>query len=54
MIKALVVILIVFGLVGGLILTLRRTANMGTPSGDVLQRAKERAGRQAEEERREE
>ena len=54
MIKALVVIVVVFGLVAGLILPLRRTANMGTPSGEVLQRAKERAGQQAEEERRDE
>jgi hypothetical protein len=43
MVKALVVTLIVLGLLTGLLLTLRRTANMGTPSREVLERARRRA-----------
>jgi uncharacterized membrane protein affecting hemolysin expression len=43
MVKALIVILIVLGLLTGLLLTLRRTANMGTPSREVLERARRRA-----------
>ena len=43
MAKALIAVVLVLGLIAGLILTLRRTANIGLPSKDVLERARRRA-----------
>ena len=43
MVKAVLVTLVVLGLLTGLLLTLRRTANIGTPPKDVLERARRRA-----------
>ena len=43
MVKALIAFVLVLGLVGGLIFTLRRSARMGTPPKDVLDRATARA-----------
>ncbi len=54
MIKALIVTLLVFGLIAGLILTLRRTASLGTPPKEVLERARRRAQAQAAQEDEEE
>jgi len=50
MIKALIIMLLVFGLIAGLILTLRRTAGLGNPPKEMLERAKRRAQAQAAEE----
>jgi Protein of unknown function (DUF2897) len=40
--KAIIVIAIVAAFIVGLLLTLRNSRNTGTPSADVLERAKER------------
>lgn len=41
--KVILVILIVFGVVAGLLLTLRSSRNTGIPGEDVIKRAEERA-----------
>jgi hypothetical protein len=43
MTTAIIAIVLVLGLIGGLILTLKTTAKTGLPSKDVLSRATERA-----------
>lgn len=43
MTKALIMFILIVGLIAGLIFTLKRTANLGTPPPDVLDRAKRRA-----------
>jgi hypothetical protein len=43
MTTAIIAIVLVLGLIGGLILTLKTTAKMGLPSKDVLSRATQRA-----------
>jgi hypothetical protein len=45
--KALVIIVVVVGAIVGLLFTLRSSRNVGTPSGDVLERAQRRAREQA-------
>jgi hypothetical protein len=49
--KALIIIVIVVAVIGGLLLTLRSSRNAGTPSREVLERAQERARAQAAEEK---
>jgi hypothetical protein len=50
-VKAALIILLVVVTVVGLLLTLRTTRNAGTPSADVLERAKERERAEAAEEK---
>jgi hypothetical protein len=45
--KAVLIIVLVAALIAGLLFTLRTSRNAGTPSPDVLERAKERARAQA-------
>jgi hypothetical protein len=45
--KAVLVIVLVVGAIGGLLFTLRASRNAGTPSREVLERAQKRARDQA-------
>jgi hypothetical protein len=45
--KAVLIIVLVVVAIGGLLFTLRASRNAGTPSREVLERAKERARAQA-------
>jgi hypothetical protein len=54
MIKAWIIIIIVVAVLFGGLLTLRSTRNVGTPSGERLERAKQRAREQAERDKSEE
>jgi FtsZ-interacting cell division protein ZipA len=49
--KAILIILIVVALLGGLVLTLRSSRNSGMPSAEVLKRAQRRAREQDDEEK---
>lgn len=49
--KAIIIIFIVVAVIGGLLLTLRSSRNAGTPSREVLERAQERARKQAAEDK---
>lgn len=50
--KGLIIIAVVVAAIIGLLLTLRSSRNIGTPSRDVLERAQERARAQAAEEKK--
>lgn len=49
--KGLIIVAVVVAVIGGLLLTLRTSRNAGTPSREVLDRAEERARKQAAEEK---
>jgi hypothetical protein len=50
--KGFIIIAVVVAAIVGLLLTLRSSRNIGTPSRDVLDRAQERARSQAAEEKK--
>jgi hypothetical protein len=50
--KGFIIIAVVVAAIVGLLLTLRSSRNIGTPSRDVLERAQERAQEQAAEEKK--
>ena len=54
MIKAVIIILLAVAVVGGGLLTLRRSGRAGMPSAEVLERAAKRAREQAAQEEGEE
>jgi uncharacterized protein YxeA len=49
--KAVLIILAVVVIIFGLLFTLRSSRNLGSPSADVIARAKERARSQAEKDK---